>query len=60
MNPVHRPESRANTGLQGLYKKYRMKNVYIKIKYLDATEENSEELCAVKKGIVSSKKDLVH
>lgn len=60
MNPVHRPESRANTGLKVLYKKYRMKNVYIKIKYLDTTEENSEEPYAVKKGIVSSKKDLVH
>ncbi|TNI91415.1 hypothetical protein CF120_09115 [Aeromonas allosaccharophila] len=32
MNPVHRPQSRATTGVQVLFKKYRKKNVCIKIK----------------------------
>ncbi|MGL4885076.1 hypothetical protein [Aeromonas veronii] len=32
MKLVHRPESRASTGMQGLFKKYRKKNVCIKIK----------------------------
>ncbi|EKB19266.1 TPA: hypothetical protein ACSP84_002886 [Aeromonas veronii] len=32
MNLVHRPQSRASTGMQGLFKKYRKKNVCIKIK----------------------------
>ncbi|MFB2701136.1 hypothetical protein ACE1BG_13310 [Aeromonas veronii] len=43
MKLVHRPESRASTGMQGLFKKYRKKNVCIKIKWLDATGENSVE-----------------
>lgn len=32
MKLVYRPESRASTGMQGLFKKYRKKNVCIKIK----------------------------
>jgi hypothetical protein len=32
MNLAHRPGSRASTGVQALFKKYRMKNVCIKIK----------------------------
>ncbi len=46
--------------MQGLFKKYRKKNVCIKIKWLDATGENSVESGRVTKGSVSSKKDLVH
>lgn len=46
--------------MQGLFKKYRKKNVCIKIKWLDATGENSVVPERVTKGSVSSKKDLVH
>lgn len=35
------PASRANTGVQALFKKYRQKNVSIKIKWLYAAEQNA-------------------
>jgi hypothetical protein len=37
------PAGRANTGVQGLFKKYLKKNVSIKIKWLCMTEQNAVE-----------------
>ncbi|MDM5152011.1 hypothetical protein [Aeromonas salmonicida] len=51
---------RANTGLQGLFKKYRKKNVSIKIKWLGATEQNAAGMDRETNGGCHRSERLVH
>ncbi|MCE9936567.1 hypothetical protein [Aeromonas salmonicida] len=51
---------RANTGVQWLFKKYRNKNVYIKIKWLDATQQSTAGMDRKTNGGCHRSERLVH